>query len=120
MVAVADVKSLFPETAAASDATIAQWLEVAEGRHNADAFGSKSDFALKALTAHLVVLSLRRVAGGTGTQAAIRSRTVDRVSTTYAVPEPTGNSFGDAALASTGPGQLYLDTREGIFADRVV
>ena len=118
MVEVADVKALFPEITAADDAVIAQWLAVAEGRHNAEAFGAKSDFAVKALTAHLVTLQLQRQAGATGASSALSSRSVDGVSASFAVPQTS--SFGDAALASTNAGQLYLDTREGIFAGRVV
>lgn len=118
MVTVASVKALFPEISTVDDATVTQWLAVAEGRHNAEAFGTKSDFALQALTAHLVLLQVRRQSGGTGTQAALTSRSVGGVSASYAIP--VSASFGDSALASTGPGQLYLDTREGIFPGRVV
>lgn len=118
MVTAAQVKTLFPEITSADDAVVTAWLEVAEGHHNAAAFGTKSDFALKALTAHLVLLQLQRQAGATGTSAAVTSRSVRSVSTSFAVP--TSDSFGDSALASTGPGQLYLNSREGIFADRRV
>ncbi len=121
-VTASQIKALFSELASVDDTIVEAWLEVAEGHHNADAFGTKSDFALKALTAHLVTLHLRRQTGATGTgyQGPIQSRTVDRVSTTYAAPSVSGGLFGDAALASTNAGQLYLNTREGLFPCRVV
>ncbi len=119
-VAVADVKALFPELAAVADGTVQLWLDFALVKHNATAFGVRSDNALKCLTAHLVELHRRRAAGATGPSSAVQSRSVGDVSTTYAVPTMTLDAFGDAALASTIYGQLYLDLRGGVFAARVL
>lgn len=117
-VTVASVKELFPELAAIADATVQRWLSFAEAKHNAAAFGVKSDYALKCLAAHLVELDKRRQAGATGSVAVVSSRTVGDVSTTYAVP--ASSSTADAALGSTLYGQMYLDLRSSIFPDRVI
>lgn len=119
-VTAADVKAHFPEHASVLDATVNRWLTWAQSKHNVTAFGAKSDLALVALTAHLVELDKRRQAGATGPAMAVQSRSVADVSTTYASPSASLNAFGDAALASTNAGQLYLDLRQGVFADRVL
>ncbi len=119
-VTAADVKAHFPEHAAVADVTVNRWLAWAQTKHNVAAFDAKSDIALIALTAHLVELDKRRQAGGTSSAMALQSRTVGDVTTTFAAPTLSLDSFGDAALASTNAGQLYLDLRQGVFADRVL
>ncbi len=119
-VTAADVKALFPELAAVADDRVTTWLSFASIKHNVSAFGARSDNALKCLAAHLVELERRRAAGGTGSTGLVQSRTVGDVATTYAVPILTADAMGDAALASTSYGQLYLDLRGGVFVDRTI
>ncbi len=105
------------------DAIVTRWLNFASLKHNATQWGSKSDAALKCLTAHLVELHLKRVnagAGNTGGGGVVSSRRVGSVAVQYATPMVTMQDLGDASLATTGPGSLYLDLRSGLFVSRVI
>lgn len=120
-VAAADIKALFPEITI-DDAIVDIWIAIAQSHHNAAAFGDKSDFAVKALSAHFVELHRRRqagaAAGGTGGVFPLASRTVEKVSTSWATGSSGSALMSDAALAGTAYGQLYLFSRQGIMADR--
>jgi hypothetical protein len=117
MATAADVRTQFPELSGVDDATVSRWFAFAQLKHNAAAWGCKSDLGLICLTAHLVELARRRASGAMAAFA-VQSRSVEGVSTTFAVPQAGG--LEESALAATSYGQLYLDLRSGVFGDRVL
>jgi len=125
-VTATEVKALFPELASMADATIEAWIAVAERHHNAEAWGGKSEDGITFLAAHFSELARRREAaaaaggGGMATALPMTGRTVDRVSVTFGglMAGGVGGALSDAMLQSTQAGQLYLFSRESVFADR--
>lgn len=115
-ITAAQVKALFPEVTLENSAVEA-WIEVAGLHHNAAAWGVRSDWGLKVLTAHYCLAAQARAAGSTGPAGPVTSRTVGPVSTSFGIAQA---SAADAELSSTRAGQMYLRSRQGIFADRRV
>lgn len=118
-VVAADVKALATELASVSDGTVNTWIAIAERRVNRTAFGEKADDAVIFLSAHLVTVSQQANAGASGFVAGMQSRRVGDVSVTFGSMSGT-MAMGDEHLRATLWGQLYLDLRDSIFADRRV
>lgn len=114
-VIVSDVKTMATELASVSDSTVELWLNAAVSRVNRTAFGDNADNATKYLAAHLTTLATKANSGASSGTGSIRQRKVGDVSTTFAVGTADAQ---DATLMSTIWGQMYMDLRRLVFADR--
>lgn len=116
-VSAADIKDMASELASVADATVELWIGEAELRINTTAYGDKADSATKYLAAHLVTVATKANAGTSAGTGPVQARKVGDVSTTFAMGSVQAK---DALLMSTIWGQLYLDLRRSVFADRRV
>jgi hypothetical protein len=83
-------------------------LDCACAQINVGCWGTKADCAHVYLTAFF--LSTSSGAGGGG--GSVSSKTIDKISVSYAVATPSG---ADAQMASNKWGQLYLQLRRSLF-----
>ncbi len=83
-------------------------LDCACAQINVECWGTKADCAHVYLTAFF--LSISSGTGGGG--GAVSSKTIDKISVSYAVATPSGKN---AQMASNKWGQLYLQLRKSVF-----
>lgn len=103
----ADIKTLFPEFAAESDARIQLLLDQALLSVNASVWGNKADFGIQYLTAHLLTVLNR---GGGGASGPITSEKVGDLQRSYASSGAVTHELG-----STGYGLEFLRLRRSLF-----
>ena len=95
-------------TLTGGDAVVEFALECACAQINVQCWGQKADCAHVYLSAFF--LSVSSGTGGGG--GAVSSKTIDKISVSYAVATPTGSN---AQMASNKWGQLYLQLRKSVF-----
>lgn len=110
----AQMKTRFPAFSTLDDDYIQLFIDEAALVLNSDNWGDLSDLGLMYYTAHLIAID-QRIQSSVGGGAAINpiaSKSVDGVSISYSVNQPSKSD--SAWLMSTAYGQRYLELRRSL------
>lgn len=111
------IKAFFPEFARVDSTTVTKWLTYAQGHHNANQWGAKSDDGLTWLTAHFLAVYTPECETDKVGPGPLTSSREGQVAASWS-PLTVPKIFTKNDLGTTKYGRRYLSMVDTLFVTR--